>query len=159
MISLVMLFGFFLPQSMALNDKGLELDLWAKTRLQSTLTDCAHRSPNEVFSKLRAMELEFSVKVDEVPLLLLKKMPHEGDFLQMGKVLFPAMLPRGFPAKLAYMACDEENQAFKSAKDLIESKERLNDLRDCFQNSYRIDTPRTVTLLLNCYQSLIRQPI
>ena len=131
-----------------------ELDAWAKEHIEETLKDCSHRSPKEVFGKIRKLEVEYSTKADAVPLSLLKSMSPDSDFIEMGQVIFPAMLPRKYPSRLVYMACEDEHRAFMNSKNVNESKENLVDLKDCFRRSYRIETPRTVTTLIKCYEDL-----
>ncbi len=146
----------FTIQSIAAQS-ATELDHWASRNLEDTLKDCSHRSPREVFSKLKKLEVEYSTKADLTPLSRMKKMPEDSPFIEMGQVLFPAMLPRGYPARLVYMACHEEHQAFIESKSALESKETLAELKDCFRRSYRIEVPKTARLLLSCYQDLLSQ--
>jgi hypothetical protein len=145
---------FFSFASHSLAQTAIELDAWAKRQIEDTLKDCSHRSPKEVFGKLKKLEVDYSTKADSVPLPLLKNMPPESDFIEMGQVIFPAMLPRKYPARLIFMACDEENRAFMDSKTTSESKENLLELKDCFRRSYRIGTPKTVSVLIKCYEDL-----
>ncbi len=132
----------------------MELESWAKKKIEDTLNGCSHRSPKEVFNNLKKLEVEYSTKVDQIPLSLLKGMPSDSEFIEMGQVIFPSMLPKGFPARLLYMACDDEHRAFLGSKNTADSKENLAELKDCFRRSYRIETPKTVAILLKCYEEL-----
>ncbi|MBU6154736.1 MAG: hypothetical protein KGP28_10580 [Bdellovibrionales bacterium] len=131
-----------------------ELDAWAKKKVEETLKGCSHRSSKEVFTKLKTLEVEYSAKADQAPPTFLKRMSMDSEFIEMGQVIFPAMLPRGFPARLIYMACDEEHRAFIESKPTTESKENLLELKDCFRRNYRIETPKMVSVLIQCYEDL-----
>jgi len=146
---------FGIVDSIAFGSDAVEANTWARSQIESTLRGCSKKTPASLFSALKALELEFSTRVDRVPLAQLKEMPQESEFIEMGEVLFPAMLPRRYPAKLLYMACDEEHQAFTTSKSPNEFKENLVELRDCLNRSYRVGMPKLAGVLLTCYQDLI----
>jgi len=144
-----------IPTALASPEKAWnDLNRWSKQQIEGTFRGCASKTAESVFSKLKSLEFEYSGKVDAIPLNRLAAMPQDSDFIEMGQVLFPAMLPKRYPAKLAYMACDEEHRDFMASKTPEEFKENLNELRDCFERSYRIGMPKLVAVVLGCYQEL-----
>jgi hypothetical protein len=142
------------PGSFAAQKPSAELDSWASRKVASVLRNCSRKSLKEIQSKLKELELEFSTQVDEIPIAELKKMSPESDFIEVGLVLFPAMLPMKFPGKLSYMSCDDEHETYLSSKDRAERDENLEELRDCFRRAYRADMPRLAGVALDCYQEL-----
>ncbi|NDG86265.1 MAG: hypothetical protein EBX52_14650 [Proteobacteria bacterium] len=151
-LGLALLLGQADSSAFASTESGL--NAWAKQQIESTLTGCSKKTADSVFAKLKSLELEYSSKVDEVPLARLVEMPQDSEFIEMGQVLFPAMLPGKYPAKLLYMTCDEEHRNFMASKTRPQMKETLSELRDCFERSYRIGMPKLAGVLLACYQEL-----
>ncbi len=154
---LVLVLTLLLVPAIRSHGNGAESDPteWARGQIESTLKDCSKKSAQSVFKSLKTLQGEYSARVDKIPVPQLVEMSQNSDFIEMGEVLFPAMLPKKFPGKLLYMTCDEEHGYLQESKTLQELRFRLGELKKCFQNSYQIERPALVDVVLACYQDLL----
>lgn len=131
-----------------------KLDAWTRENGAGLFRDCAHRSPAEIISKLKRLKSDYSAKADHANAQALLANP---EFLEMGEVLFPSQLPETVPNRGAFLICDDARQAVLDSSADTDMKDRVEDLALCYQDAYRLESPKWAQLFISCFRDLSRK--